>query len=72
MKCIREEVSKSMLLGREEGFWCEIHVDGTQLEQISEFKYLGCVLNKSGTDDVECCRKVACRWKVADDIICHS
>ena len=29
------------------------------LEHVSEFKYLGCVLNKSGTDEAECSRKVA-------------
>ena len=25
------------------------------LEHVSEFKYLGCVLDESGTDDTECC-----------------
>ena len=32
---------------------CEIHVDGAQLEQVSEFKYWGCVLDKSGTEVAE-------------------
>ena len=40
-------------------------MDGARLEQMSEFKYLGCVLNESGTEEAECCRKVACRRKVA-------
>ena len=38
---------------------CEIHVDEMQLGHVSEFKYLGCVLNESGTDEAECRRKVA-------------
>ena len=29
------------------------------LEHVSEFKYLGCVLDESGTDGAECSRKVA-------------
>ena len=35
--------SKVMLLNREEGLECEVHVDGIRLENVSEFKYLGCV-----------------------------
>ena len=42
--------SKVMVLNGEEGLKCEVHVDGILLEHISEFKYLGCVLDKSGTD----------------------
>ena len=34
-----------MVLGGEEGLEYEI-----SLEHVSEFKYLGCVLEKSGTD----------------------
>ena len=30
---------------------CEVSVDGVQLEHVSEFKYLGCVLDESGTDE---------------------
>ena len=30
-----------------------------QLKNVSELKYLGCVLNESGTDEVECRRKAA-------------
>ena len=34
-------------------------------------KYLGCVLDESGTDDAECCRKVASERKVAGVITSH-
>ena len=44
---------------------CEIYVDGIGLEHISEFKYLGCVLNKSGTDGAECSQKVTSGRRVA-------
>ena len=57
-----------MVLNGEEGLECEVHVDRIHLEHISEFKYLGCVLDKSGTDGVECCRKVASGRRVADAI----
>ena len=33
--------SKLMVLGREEGFVCEVCLDGIGLEHVSEFKYLG-------------------------------
>ena len=33
-----------------------------RLEHVSEFKYLGCVLDESGADEAECRRKVA-KWK---------
>ena len=35
------------------------------LEHVSEFKYLGCVLDKSGADGAECSRKVASGRRVA-------
>ena len=57
--------SKVMFLGGEEGSGCEVCVDGIRLEYVSEFKYLGCVLNKSGTDEPECSRKVTSGKKVA-------
>ena len=53
--------SKVMVLNREEGLEYEIHVDGICLEHVSEFKNLGCVLDKSGTYGAECSRKVASR-----------
>ena len=48
-----------ILLGGEEGIECEVCVDGIPFENVSEFKYLGCVLDESGTDEAECSRKVA-------------
>ena len=39
-----------MVLNGEEGLKCEVHVDCIRLEYVSEFKYLRCVLDKSGTD----------------------
>ena len=35
---------------------------------MSEFKYLGCFLNDSSTDEIECCRKVESGRKVAGAI----
>ena len=45
--------SKMMVMNGEEGLECEVHVDGIRLEHVSEFKYLGCVLDESGTDGAE-------------------
>ena len=42
----------------EEGLECEVHVDWICFEHVSEFKYLGCVLEESGTDGAEG------RWRV--------
>ena len=39
--------SKVMVLNVDEGLECEV------LEHVSEFKYLGCVLEESGTDGAE-------------------
>ena len=37
--------------------------DRIRLEHVSEFKYSGCVLDESDTDEAECSRKVASgRW----------
>ena len=57
--------SKVMLLGGEEGLECEVCVNGICLEHVSEFKYLGCVLDESGTDEAKCSRKVASGRRVA-------
>ena len=35
------------------------------LEHVLEFKYLGCVLDKSGTDGAECSKKVISGRRVA-------
>ena len=38
---------------------------GICLEHVSEFKYLGWVLDKSGTDETECSRKVESGSRIA-------
>ena len=48
-----------MILNGKEGLEWEVHVDGVRLDQVSELKYLGCVLEESGIDGAECSRKVA-------------
>ena len=60
--------SKGVILNGEEGLECEVHVDRTRLEHVSEFKYLGCLLDESATDEAECSRKVANERGVADAI----
>ena len=57
---------KVMVVNGEEGLKCEVHVDGIHLEYVSEFKYLVCVLDKSGTDGEEC--SVGRRRRVAGPI----
>ena len=47
--------SKVRVLKEEEGLECEVHLDGICLEPVSEFKYLGCVLDESGTECEEGC-----------------
>ena len=57
-----------MVLGGKEGMECEIHVARTKLEQVTEFKYLGCVLNESDKNDAEHRGNVASWRKVASAI----
>ena len=57
-----------MVLNGEEGLDCEVHVDGIRLEHISEFKYLGCVLDEAGTDGAEYSKKVASGRRAAGAI----
>ena len=38
---------------------CEVCIHLINLEHVSELKYLGCVLEESGTAEAECSRKVA-------------
>ena len=52
----------------EEGLEWEVHVDRVRLEHVSEFKYLGCVLDQAGTDWAECSGKVASGRRVAGAI----
>ena len=59
---------KVMVLGGKEGLECEVCVDGIRLEHVSEFKYLGCALDESGTNETECSRKVASGKMVAGAI----
>ena len=47
---------------------CEVCIDGIHLKHVSEFKYLGCVLDESGTDEAECNRKVASGRRLAGAI----
>ena len=47
---------------------CEVSVVGISLEHVSEFKYMECVLDESGTDEAECSRKVASGRMVAGAI----
>ena len=54
-----------MVLNREEGLECEVHVVGFRLEDVSEFKYLDCVMDESGTDGAECSRKLVSGKRVA-------
>ena len=46
----------------------EVCVDGMRLEHASDFKYLGCVLDESGTDEAEYRRKVLSGRRVVGSI----
>ena len=50
--------SKVMVMNGEEELECQVYVDGVHLKHVSEFNYLGCVLDEAGTDGAECSRKV--------------
>ena len=69
-KALKVNVSKSKvrLLGWEKGLECEVCLDGVRLENVSEFKYLGCVLNELDADEAECNRKVASGRRVGGAI----
>src|SRR5678815_5767524 len=47
---------------------CEVTLEGEQLEQVSDFKYLGYMLDDKGTDDAKCSRKVVNGRKLAGAI----
>ena len=51
-----------------EALECEVHVDGSRLEHIAKFKYLGYVLDESGTNGAECKRKVVSGRRIAGAI----
>ena len=65
---VNADKSKVMVLNGEERLEWEVYVDRICLENVSEFKYLVYVLNKSGADGAECSRKVASRRTVAGAI----
>ena len=60
--------SRMMMFCGEKGLDSAVCVDGMRLEHVSECKYLGCVLEESGTDESECNRKVASGRRVAGAI----
>ena len=47
---VNVDKNKVKVLDREVGLEWEILVNGMQLEHVSEFKYLVCVLDEPGTD----------------------
>ena len=61
--------SKVMILNGEEGLEREVYIDRIHLEHVSEFEYLGFVLDESGTDGAECSTKVASGRRVAGTIM---
>ena len=67
---LRANAGKSMVmvLNGEERLEYEVYVDEIGLDHVSEFKYLGCVLNESGTDGTDCNRKVVSGRRVAGAI----
>ena len=60
--------SKVIVLGGEEGLESEVCVEGVLLAHVSKFKCMGYVLDKSGTDEEECSRKVTSGRRVAGPI----
>ena len=57
-----------IVLNEEKGLESEGHIDGIHLEHVLEFKYLGVVLDKSGTTGAECSFKVLNGKRVAGAI----
>ena len=51
--------SEVVVMNGEEGLEFEFHID-VHLEHVSEFKYLGCVWDKAGTDG----ENIVGRWQV--------
>ena len=60
--------SKVMVPNVEEGLECEVCANGMRLEHVSEFKYLGCILDEFCTDEAECYRKVTSVRRIAGGI----
>ena len=59
-----------MGVGGKDGLECEVLVERKCLELVLEFKYLGCVLDESCTNEADCSRKVASGRRVAGAIRC--
>ena len=57
-----------MVLNGEEVLECEVYIDKIYLKHALEFKYQGCVLDESGTDEAECSKKLANGTRVAGAI----
>ena len=55
-------------LREDEGSVCEIFEYGMRMEYLSEFKYLGYLLDERGTYSSECRSKVASGKKVANTV----
>ena len=56
-----------MMLSGEEGLVCEVCVGRMQLQNVSEFKYLGCVLVELGIGETQCHREVVSGRIVVQD-----
>lgn len=54
-----------MVIG-EESPQCEIKYVGKELEKVSQFKFLCCILGEKGAYNTDSCRKIASGRKVAD------
>lgn len=55
-----------MMYSSKKNPWCIILLDGEEQEKLSEFKYLGCMLelDEKETNDVECNKKNVSCWKI--------
>ena len=60
--------SRVILLYGEEELECAVYLIEILLEEVSEFEYLGFVLDESGTNGAECSRKVVNGRRVAGAI----
>ena len=57
-----------IVMNGEERLEREVQVEGIRLEHVSEFKYMGCVLDESGTDGAEYSKEVASGKRVVGTI----
>ena len=47
---VNESKSTVMVMNGDEELECKVHIDGIRLGYVSEFKYLGCVLDEAGSE----------------------